>query len=91
MFPFYKKILLLPEIPQMPHAQRITHKLFLQLQSKIDKGRRRPLKLKNLKKFNEDQCLNIITVYLRCLDKFKNSHFELNLKDKPTRNFFLEL
>jgi retron-type reverse transcriptase len=68
------KILLLPEVPQMLQAQEITHKLFLQLQSKIDKA---PLKIQKI--LNEDRCLHIITLYLRCLDKFKNSSFE-NIK-----------
>lgn len=70
-FPFYKKILLLPEVPQMSHAQEITYKLFLQLQSKIKNA-----SLKIQKIINEDRCLYIITIYLRFLDKFQNSQIK---------------
>jgi retron-type reverse transcriptase len=70
-FPFYKKILLLPEVPQMSHAQEITHKLFLQLRSKIKNAL-----LKIQKIINEYQCLNIIVIYLRFLDKFQNSQIK---------------
>lgn len=71
MFPNYKKILLLPEVPQMSRAQEITYKLFLQLQSKMDKT-----SLKIQKIINKNRCVNIIIIYLRYLDKFKNFQIE---------------
>ena len=74
MFSCYKKRLLLLEVPQMSHAQEITHKLFLQLRSKNYKA---PLKIQRI--INEDRCLNIIIIYLRCLDEFQNSKIK-NIK-----------
>jgi hypothetical protein len=75
MFPFYKKIFLLPEIPQMPPAQEITDKLFLPLQSKIGK----PTNIKDSKILNEDRCLNTITTCLRCLNKVKTIELNWNI------------
>jgi hypothetical protein len=45
MFRCLQKKLLLPEITQILHTQEITHILFLQLQSKIDKN----LKIQKIK------------------------------------------
>ena len=62
----FQKTILLPEVPQLVRAEKITKKLFSRLKGKLAKANS-----KIQETLNEINCTTVMISYLRCLDKFK--------------------